>query len=168
MKPVPRLDYTDGRTNSFAPNASCWLDTKAFRIDMADAAPGDILAALIEHRQYRDHYAGLSADAQNQDLHGPYWRSAIRPETFQAVDFATAEAELVDWAKAFEVSAPLVLSELGALLLDRRSLLYRLPDLRSTAEHAWGWSVGAIGGFHEFVVIDRGRKLVTVMVASDD
>jgi hypothetical protein len=44
---------------------------------------------------------------------------------------------------------------------------YRLPDLRDTAQHDWGASVGA-DGFYEFVLIDRHTNVVALVVASDD
>jgi hypothetical protein len=46
-------------------------------------------------------------------------------------------------------------------------VLYRLADLRATAEHDWGWVVGH-GGFHEFVAIDHTASTLTLIVASDD
>lgn len=63
-----------------------------------------------------------------------------------------------------EVEAKLVAEVLPRLDGDS---IYRLPDLRTTAEHEWGWVVGH-AGFHEVVIIDRSAAILTLLVASDD
>jgi hypothetical protein len=45
--------------------------------------------------------------------------------------------------------------------------VYRLADLRETAEHDWGWVVGT-SGFHEFLAVDRTTERLRLIVASDD
>jgi hypothetical protein len=50
--------------------------------------------------------------------------------------------------------------------LDSDSIV-RLPNLRESAEHLWGWVVGHTG-FHELVIIDRASATLTLLVASDD
>ena len=45
--------------------------------------------------------------------------------------------------------------------------LYKLDDPGAEDEHEYGYVTGGMG-FHEFVVIDRNRGSVHVVVASDD
>jgi hypothetical protein len=57
------------------------------------------------------------------------------------------------------------------LLLDRflaaSQNLYRLDDLRTTAEHEWGWVVGSLG-YVEIASIAADRNQIALLVASDD
>ncbi|MEN4449183.1 MAG: hypothetical protein EKK51_21110 [Mycolicibacterium sp.] len=52
--------------------------------------------------------------------------------------------------------------------IQRATVIYRLPDIRATAQHDWGDIVGGDAGFHEFVVIDRTAGELALVVASDD
>lgn len=71
----------------------------------------------------------------------------------------------VDW----EDDVPAVEATLASEVLPRLEgdSIFRLPDLRTSAEHDWGWVVGH-AGFHEFVIVDRSAGLLTLIVASDD
>ncbi|WP_156752926.1 hypothetical protein [Mycobacterium sp. 1245801.1] len=146
-----------------------WVVIKLFTFP-ADANDRDILALLIQHLRYRDSYATRNfQDAKT--IHGPYWLNAITPEAFSAVSAEDAEALLRTWA---EYQAPLPTArrdEMESELYPRirgATARYQLADLRDTAEHDWGSSVGSDSGFQEFVLIDRRAGSVALVVASDD
>jgi len=150
-----------------------WVDLKYFAIE-PEAPDHSLLAGLIEHVQYHDHYAGQDPSEQSQnDLHGPYRLDAIAAGVFEPVSGMSAGQELRRWTSSWadphdedrsEVEAKLAAEVLPHL--DGDSVL-RLPGLRQTAEHEWGWVVGN-AGFHEFVVINRAAAMLTLLVASDD
>lgn len=146
-----------------------WVSIKTFRC-APDASDEALLTALIAHRQYRDHYAGEDPEEQAQDdLHGPYWLAAITPSSFAPIDIGAATREIQAWADDFEgqgeESQRRLASQVFPLLAGDQ--IYRLADLRQTAEHEWGWVVGN-AGFYEYVVIDRPNPRLSLLVASDD
>jgi hypothetical protein len=94
-------------------------------------------------------------------LHGPYRLDAITPGVFEPMTAQTAGDELRDWVASWVVAeedGPQVDATLAAQVLPRLNgdTFLRLPDLRETSEHDWGWVVGQTG-FHEFVIIDPRR-----------
>jgi hypothetical protein len=149
-----------------------WVDLKYFAIQ-TDVSDRSLLAHLIEHEQYHDHYAGQDPTEQSHhSLHGPYRLAAITPGAFEPVPAQAAAEELRGWVSSWvvpEEDGPEVEATLAAEVLpklDGESIL-RLPDLRVSAEHEWGWVVGQTG-FHEIVIIDRAAAMLTLLVASDD
>ncbi len=149
-----------------------WVDLKYFdvRPDVSDAA---LLTSLTAHEQYHDHYAGGDPTEQTHHcLHGPYRLEAITPGSFQAVSADSARKELMEWASSWVVqhdNGPVVEATLAAEVLPSVAgdAVFRLPDLRQTAEHDWGWVVGH-SGFHEIVAVNRSNRMLTLLVASDD
>lgn len=146
-----------------------WVLIKLFTLP-SDADDREVLALLTHHLRYRDSYAAPEfKDAET--IHGPYWLNAITPEVFRPVSAADAEALIRTWA---EYQAPLPAArrdEMERELYPRirsATARYQLADLRDTAEHDWGSSVGSDTGFHEFVLIDRSAGNVALVVASDD
>lgn len=149
-----------------------WVDLKYFAIQ--PAAPDDVLlASLIGHEQYHDHYAGEDPTEQtHHSLHGPYRLEAVTPRSFKVVSAESARKELMEWMTSWvvqEEDGPEVEAMLSAEVLPELDAgsIFRLPDLRESAEHEWGWVVGQTG-FHEIVKIDRAAGLLTLLVASDD
>jgi len=149
-----------------------WVDLKYFEIqpEVSDVA---LLTSLIAHEQYHDHYAGQDPTEQAQNsLHGPYRLEAITPRTFQAVSANSARGELMEWLFSWAVrdehrSQAEAMLTADVLAKVAGEAVFRLPDLRKTAEHDWGWVVG-LSRFHEFVAVDRSSRLLTLLVASDD
>jgi muconolactone delta-isomerase len=145
-----------------------WVSIKLFAV-AADTDDHDVLASLICHLRYRDSYAAAEfKDAET--IHGPYWLRAITPDVFSVVSATDAEALIRTWA---DYTVPLTDEDRAAMerevyprIADATSR-YLLPDLRDTAQHDWGASVGA-DGFYEFVLIDRHTNVVALVVASDD
>jgi hypothetical protein len=146
-----------------------WVSIKLFALP-AGADDHEILTLLIRHVRYRDSYAAREfKDAET--IHGPYWLEAITPEVFSPVSGSDAEALIRTWA---EYAAPLpggrreeMEQELYSRIRNATSR-YQLPDLRDSAEHDWGSTVGSLTGFFEFVLIDRHAGNVALVVASDD
>jgi hypothetical protein len=167
--PPPSLVFVANDIVKMDAGLYAWVDIKRFAIE-GDGSDRDLLAALIEHRQYRDNYAESDPVEQNQDLlHGPYWLHAIQSTTFEPTDPSAAREEIQTWADDPEPPT----AETQALLDEKvfplllASALYRLPDLRPDAQHEWGWVVGVLG-FHEFVAIDRDSRSLALIVAADD
>jgi hypothetical protein len=62
----------------FRPYYTC-VDLKYFAIQ-PDVLDRSLLAHLIEHEQYRDHYVGQDpAEQSDHSLHDPYRLAAITP-----------------------------------------------------------------------------------------
>jgi hypothetical protein len=145
-----------------------WVSIKVFSLP-ADVDDHSALAAMIGHVRYRDSYAG-TGDADMVDKHGPYWLSAINPETFIVADPAAADTLIRTWAQYYVPWSPAdreVLDREVYARIQRATVIYQLPDIRASAQHDWG-DVLASDGFHEFVVIDRAAGELALIVASDD
>ena len=148
-----------------------WVDLKFFEI-RPEASDIALLTSLTAHEQYHDHYAGQDPTEQtHHSLHGPYRVEAVARVSFQAVSADSARDELMKWAWSWvqEADGPQAEAMLAAEVLPRveGDAVFRLPDLRQTDQHDWGWVVG-VSGFHEIVAIDRSSRLLTLLVASDD
>jgi hypothetical protein len=143
-----------------------WVDLKTFRIRAAGRS-ADLLAAVVAHEQFRDDYAGGGVDPDGS-RHGPYWISEMSPGAYGQVGNAEAARVLRDWAVqhgALPRSLEALLDGGLFAVLASASRLYRLRDLGSSAFHDWG---GVHGEFHEFIAIDDGQCLLTLLVAADD
>lgn len=136
-----------------------------------------ILGSLIASPGYAHDYASpFNADSAVTEpaIHGRWWRSSIRAESFEHSTAEDAESLLRAWADEQEWfdadfrQPPTVqrrLQDVHALL--RSGVVYRLINPGTDDEHEYGFVTGGMG-FHEFVVIDRAHGLVHVVVASDD
>lgn len=148
-----------------------WVSIKLFELP-ADADDNEVLALLTRHIRYRDSYNG-TGDEDMKTIHGPYHLSAITPESFLSVSAADIETLIRTWA---EYAAPLpdpCRTEMDRDLYPRvreAASSYQLMDLRNTAQQdeGWGTSVGSVTGFFEFVLINREKRTVALVVASDD
>lgn len=145
-----------------------WVSIKLFELP-ADTDDRAVLALLIGHVRYRDNYGG-TGDKDMKNIHGPYWLNAVSPKVFSRVSAADAEALIRTWA---DYTVPLTADDRAAMerevypRMQHADSCFQLPDLRDTALHEWGSSVGS-DGFHEFVLIDRRSGSVALLVASDD
>lgn len=136
-----------------------------------------MLASLIASPGYAHDYASpFDADAVVTEpaIHGRWWRSSIRAESFEPWTAADAESLLQAWADDQEWTDPDFrqppavqrrLQDVHALL--RSGRLYKLDIPAAENEHEYGFVTGDMG-FHEFVVIDGPGCRVHVVVASDD
>ncbi|OHU52323.1 hypothetical protein BKG82_18835 [Mycobacteroides chelonae] len=154
-----------------------WVDIKLFTLP-PDVDDQTALALMIAHVRYRDSYAS-STFADAKTIHGPYRLSAITPETFTIADAADvdtairtwAEHVIRDWDDDFVSWPQAQREEMDREVyarIHRATVIYRLPDIRATAQHDWGDVVGSDAGFHEFVIIDRSAGELALVVASDD
>lgn len=146
-----------------------WVVVKLFALP-ANTDDREVLQLSIRHVRYRDSYAS-SEFKDSQTIHGPYWLNAITPESFSPVSAADAETLIRTWA---EYSVPLTDGDREAMerevyaRIRGASSCYQFADLRETAEHEWGSSVGSNTAFYEFVLIERDTGRVELVVASDD
>ncbi len=80
-----------------------WVDLKHFAT-APDASDHALLAALLKHDQYYDHYTGEDPSEQTHHvLHGPYRLEAITRETFEPVSQTAAQQEIMDWVASWVV-----------------------------------------------------------------
>lgn len=145
-----------------------WVSIKVFALS-ASVDDRTALALLIDNMRYRDSYAG-TGDKDMVTIHGPYWLSAITPDTFVIADPDAADTLIRTWAEYY-APWPEADREAMGLEVDRRiaaaTAIYELPNIRATAQHDWGEVVGT-DGFHEFVAINRDNGELALIVASDD
>ena len=146
-----------------------WVRIKLFALP-ANYADEELLALLTRHIRYRDSYAASEFN-DAETIHGPYWLNAIDGGVFEPKSAADIEPLVRTWA---EYAAPLPSGRREEMERELYSRIraatsrYQLPDLRDTAEHDWGKTVGSITGFFEFVLIDRSKGTLALVVASDD
>jgi hypothetical protein len=148
-----------------------WLSIKLFELP-AHADDNEVLELLTRHVRYRDSYNG-TGDEDMKTIHGPYQLGAITPESFFSASAGDIETLIRTWA---EYAGPLPdprRTEMELELYPRiaqATSAYQLLDLRDSAQHdeGWGASVGSVTGFFEFVLINRDRGSVALVVASDD
>ncbi|WP_418955512.1 hypothetical protein [Streptomyces tritici] len=145
-----------------------WVDVKRLRLPAEPRTDRELLTALIAHEQFRDDYAGGGVEPDGI-RHGPYWLSRVTPEAYEPIAAEAAERALRDWADQYEP----VPEELAADLRRETSSdtwptadgVYRLSGLGEDAYHDWG---PVHGEYHEFVVLDRRARRLTLLVAADD
>lgn len=173
MKPVPVLVHLDSSFINFRdfdfgerPHGHRWVDTRRFWVSSGGRDDRDVLAALIEHPQFRDTYDG--AGVQDWPRHGPWWLDRITPDTYERVDADTAVAVLHSWANQHgDVPEPLTARLREEIYTPihhatSRHLLGRLPE---DAFHDYG---PIHIDYHELVLIDRPATTLTLIVAADD
>ncbi len=163
-----RLDFIDRRTLHFGAGDGRWLDIKRFALP-AGLGDREVVALLLQHERYRDDYASEPEQwTPKVNVHGPYWLSAIEAAYFDPVRADETVELFADWAAEWEGSEepgyPEIVAAVSELFGPHVSV-YRLRDLRETAEHAYGH---VLGDFHEYVVLDRAAQTLSLAVASDD
>jgi hypothetical protein len=158
------LEYTGHTLIPFDDRSYRWFSVKRFAWDRT----GDdtvVLAALIGHWRYRDHY--ITPDSHEQDagdIHGPYRLSAITPAEFIPFSPHGAAALVEEFCGLFGRSPrPEVREQIAASVISwlDRSSWYRLRDLPD-AIHEWG---SVLWEFRELVAIshETGEVLLVVM-----
>jgi hypothetical protein len=154
-----------------------WIQLTHFAIEATDD-DRSLLASLIASPAYAQDYTGSStwaaAVVTEPAVHGRWWRSSIHPGLFTPWTASDAESLIQDWADHAWTTDPDFrqppaaqqrLQDVYALL--RSGDLYKLDNPEAEDEHEYGYVTGGMG-FHEFVVIDRNRRSVHVVVAADD
>lgn len=155
---------------------SMWIQLTHFAIETAQD-DRSLLASLIASPAYAHDYASpfdAATEVTEPAAHGRWWRSSIHPELFMPWTASDAESLIQDWADDQDWidpgfrQPPAVqrrLQDVYALL--RSGNPYKLDNPGAEDEHEYGLVTGGMG-FHEFVVIDRTRRSIHVVVASDD
>ncbi|MER5963480.1 hypothetical protein [Streptomyces sp. NPDC002057] len=155
-------EYQDSRSPAFR-----WVDVKRLRLPAESLGDTQLLAELIGHEQFRDDYAGGGVLPEGI-RHGPYWVRAVTPDAYQPLDHRESDRILRTWANQFEDVPVDLATDLQREVFDRLASaepIYYLSELGDEAIHDWG---GVHSEFHEFVLIDRARGLITLLVAADD
>ncbi|MGW8884634.1 hypothetical protein [Streptomyces sp. NPDC055749] len=148
------------------PHGYRWVDVKSFRFPQG-VQDSELLEALVAHEQFRDDYAGGGVDPAGT-RHGPYWLKHVTAHAFRPVANAEALRTLRSWADQYgslPESLEKTLATTVHALIDSATNCYRLQDLGRQRFHDWG---SVHSDFHEYVVIDQDRALLTLLVAADD
>ena len=152
-----------------------WIRLTHFAIETAQD-DRSLLASLIASPAYAHDYASpfdAAAVVTEPAVHGGWWRGSIHPELFMPWAASDAESLIQDWTGNWTHDLdyrppPAVQRRLQDVYdLLRSGDLYKLDNPGAEDEHEYGYVTGGMG-FHEFVVIDRNRGGVHVVVASDD
>ena len=161
------LEYTGHTLILFDDHSYRWFSVKRFTWD----GTGDqsaVLAALIGHWRYRDHYAARDSHEQDAgDIHGPYWVAAITPAEFLPVGPEGATALVEEFCGLFDAPPrPEVRGHIEAVVLSQLAgaACYRLRDLPD-AIHEWGF---VLLEFRELVAISRAAGVVLSVVMAID
>lgn len=161
------VNFRDYKFDSDTGHKFQWIDIKNFAI--TDHLPTDrlILRALVESVEYKDDYVGGGVDPAGT-RHGPYWLSAIGPQSFDPINADDAIAVVNAWLAncrgipeelhatvATEVIEPIRAGE----------AVFELRDLGPVTKNDYG---DLHIEFHELVVISRERARVALIVLTDD
>lgn len=128
----------------------------------------------LEHRLRQEQQPHAVPQSSTPPVHGRWWLSAIGVDSFRSTTAFDAEARIRSWADHQDWIDPTYrqppevhgrLERVYEVL--KAGNIYTLVNPGDEAMHDFGFSTGRLG-FHEFVVIDRRRQLVHVVVASDD
>ncbi|WP_354638421.1 hypothetical protein [Kitasatospora camelliae] len=145
-----------------------WVHLKRFHLPAEVPDDRSLLAAMIEHPEFRDTYDG--AGLWQEPRHGQWWSHHITPDTYRAVDEATASATIRTWADAGWTTA--IPDTLDRRLRDavhtpiqQATGRYALGPLPEGARHDYG---PIHAQFHELVLIDRTLGTLLLLVAADD
>ncbi|MGW9347846.1 hypothetical protein [Nocardiopsis flavescens] len=144
-----------------------WVNAKRFRLRAPSAGDRRLLAALIGHAWFRDAYAGGGAHA-DETRHGSYRLDAITPDTYERVGREEGAAVLRMWADRYGEVPDDLEADLRREVFEplaRADGVHHLVGVGEDDFHDWG---GVHDEFHEFVLVDRSRGLLTLLVAADD
>ncbi|MEU3938014.1 hypothetical protein AB0E85_39255 [Streptomyces sp. NPDC029044] len=126
-----------------------------------------LLAALIEHEQFRDDYAGGGVLPDGL-RHGPYWQRLIIPDLYESISQEKAVRILREWMDPPWDVPPELEADLQREVFARLASadgIHHLSEPGDEAIHDWGRVHDC---FHEFVLIDRSAGRITLIVAADD
>jgi hypothetical protein len=161
------LVYTGHELVLFDDRSYRWLSVKRFAWDGTGDTPA-VLAALIRHQRYRDHYAARDSHEEDSgNIHGPYWVDAITPAEFVPIGPDAAAAAVEEFCGLFGCPPrPEVREQIEAAVLSRleRVVCFRLRELPD-AVHEWGF---VLREFRELVVISRTDCVVLLVVMAID
>lgn len=173
MEAAPTLDKLGWTQVNLPDRSHRWVVTKTYAWSRS-ASDTALIAALISHPTFRDHYCAPGDSSEVADpVHGPYRLEAISVEAFQPASPETAVATFDAWLSeslgeaANKSSDPAVADAVrpARSLLTTGDAGFYLPDLGEAARHEWGW---VLWHFREWIVIDRGQQHIHTVAAGLD
>ncbi|MGX1807719.1 hypothetical protein ACWIGI_18535 [Nocardia sp. NPDC055321] len=163
--------FINFRTFEFGPGGHhCfqWIAIKNYKFDNVEMADQQLIAAVMKTVEYRDDYVGGGVDPQGI-VHGPYLLSGLSVDSYSASNGQRAVQILKGWLEACGEMPPTLRSAVQKLVVDRLeapcSTIYTLDDLPNRLRSDFSDIHQA---FHEFVIIDRARLELLLVVATDD
>ncbi|MEU3015177.1 hypothetical protein [Nocardia asteroides] len=144
-----------------------WIHINPFELTAPDATDAEIIAAVMNSAPYRDGYIGSGPDP-NGTIHGPFRIECLTVTDYEPMESAAAVALFDRWLDidtdaSTEFTA--ILREVVYRRLRTADSVYFLRDLGDDAlcDH------GRIHNeFNEFLTVDRTRREVALILASDD
>lgn len=169
--PDSTLTYIDETAIVFANNTYQFVVLREFALPTHEPlGDRDVLTALIANRHYRGSFVGTGDG--DDTIHGPYQVRAITADSFVTVSAFDAESLLRAWAEYTTALPEAVRTAVERDVyprINKATAVYQLPKLPPEArETEWRFALGNATGFHEFVLIDRARGVVTLLIATDD
>lgn len=169
--PDSTLTYIDETVIVFANNTYQFIVLREFDLPAGESLDDrDVLTALIANRHYRGSFVGTGDG--DDTIHGNYQVRAITAESFLPVSATDAESLLHTWAEYTSVLPDGVRTAIERDVyprINKATAVFQLPKLPPEAwETEWRLALGNATGFHEFVLIDRARGVVTLLIATDD
>jgi hypothetical protein len=163
------LGYAGRDFYDFDDHSYRWIVVKRFEIVGEATTDRAILAALLAHPRYRDHYT--SADSHEIDcgpLHGPYRLEAITVDSFEPVSEDTALEVVKEFAELLGGASEPLLQKLvdGVYPLIREARTrYRLRRMPDEALHEFG---EILWEFREVVAIGSENTTAALIVTGVD
>ncbi|MBT2365814.1 hypothetical protein J7E88_10970 [Streptomyces sp. ISL-10] len=173
MEPAPALVHLDSPFINFrdfdfgeGSHGYRWVNAKRFQLASEALDDRSVLAALIADPQFRDTYDG--AGVQDWPRHGQWWLDRITPDTYRAVDDATAADTIHSWAGRHGDVPEQLQSRLRQEVytpIRTATSRYVLGQLPEDAFHDYG---PIHMDYHELVLVDRSAATLTLLVAAGD
>lgn len=171
--PPGPVRYLRDEAHPLGDNTFSGLDVTTFAILDGAAPDADLVAGLLEQPQYAHDYASPLNPLWHfldEPVHGRWLLTEITPDRFRPCTGEEADEVLRGWAgqywgDEFPEQARAALATASELL--RRGTLLRLDNPGQDARSPEIVLTGS-NGFHEFLVVDRERAELHVVVATDD
>lgn len=147
-----------------------WFDIRVFRVDpLLDDE--ELISCLVGGEWYGDAYWSRwdGNPAPGNPLHGPYMKSSISEKNFKKISKKDALSKLNNWIFSLGSLEDELIDKIGLYVLPRFSDEMNIYHLETNdLELDTPIIFTRDSGFHEFLIIDRNRSELTLLVATDD
>ena len=163
------LSFTGRGFINFRDCSFRWVVSKRFEFTPAIASDEEILAALIEHREYRDQYTSeASHEHDTGTIHGPYLIERISPASFDRISAREANETVESFCNLNGVPPPGPIQERVAAevraIFATADTLYQLRSLPEATHEA----SFVLWEYREIAVICRSDSSLILHVMAID